>query len=161
MTWIPGMSRPHFSIDSITFFSACSPNNLFRSSLCSKVVGARTTLEVFSFSVKNSTTESPEEPPGLATAGLWTDRAILLDLTKRPIGFILLKCKCKDTFLMIQKDSKAKQRSENQSDLSFLWTLCPQDKKCCIWRVIGPSVTQGPKTFFAHYDLVQTSGSFI
>ena len=80
MIWIPGMSRPHFSIASITFFSASSPNFLLGSPLSSKEGGARTTFdfEDFSCSVKNSTTESPEEPSGVATDGLWMDKAILL-----------------------------------------------------------------------------------
>ena len=57
--------------------------------LSSKDGGTRTAFEVFSFSVKNSFTENPEEPLGLATAGLWTDRAIFLDLRKRQLAFSL------------------------------------------------------------------------
>ena len=52
---------------------------LFGSLLRSKEGGTRTTFEVFSFLVKNSRTENPEEPLGLAKTGLWTDRLIFLD----------------------------------------------------------------------------------
>ena len=95
MILIPGMSRPHFFIESITFFSASSPNTLFGSLLSSKVGGARTTFEVFNFSVKNSTTESPEEASGVATAGLWTDRDIFQPKVKSGVSFSFWNVKAK------------------------------------------------------------------
>ena len=70
MVWIPGMSRPHFFIASMTFFSASSPSILVGSPLGSKEGGTRTTSEALS--VKKSITESPDESFGLATAGLMT-----------------------------------------------------------------------------------------
>ena len=87
MIWVPGMSEPHFVIESITFFSASSPSTFLGSPLNSKVGGAKTTFDVFSFSVKNSATESPEESPGAAVAGRWTDKAILFIWTKVKSGF--------------------------------------------------------------------------
>ena len=90
------MSRPHLSKDSITFFSASSPNFLFGSPLDSKVGGTRTAFEVFSFSVKYSFTENPEESLGSVTAGLWTDNAMLL--IKRQLGFFFLRYERKGNF---------------------------------------------------------------